>query len=431
MKQPKVSVIVPVYKTQRFLKKCLESILCQTLKDIEVIVVDEGDMDECRSIIDYFESVDKRVIAPHTKNGGYGASCNKGIEMAKGEYIAIVESDDFIEPSMYEELYEYAKKVNADVVKSPYYEYFDELDGERDVKRVCAYGDYITSSVPDGRTFSMKNFPQLLTVHASLWTGLYRTGYMREKNIRFVTAKGGAYVDVGFRIDTLVNTEKVAWYPVPFYDYRITNEDSTTNNFNLSSMISRWEEVYKKYGREEEFASVCPHLLKDEYLNTLGWIADTFILYSDEDYGRLVNLYQNVSEHDISEASSLTKVQKQKIMEFKKDPAEFKKMVQKKREIMQGLSRWQRVVSWGENGMRLSWLKKNVLLWGVMCLITSMGAFDMFPIMSAAVFLLVFLLEIVSLTGVVVFYVLKVLAKFFRRDRYLTEVRLREMGLMG
>ena len=114
---PKVSVIVPVFKVERYLAQCLNSIVNQTLEEIEIIIVDEGLEDRCREIIDFYEKTDPRVVAPHKNNGGYGASCNLGMEMAKGEYIAIVESDDWVESEMYEEMYKYAKALDADVVK--------------------------------------------------------------------------------------------------------------------------------------------------------------------------------------------------------------------------------------------------------------------------------------------------------------------------
>lgn len=110
-KQPKISVIVPIYKVEKYLVQCIDSILNQTLKDIEVILVDEGDRDACRFIIDHYEQNDKRVKAIHEKNGGYGASVNKGMEIAVGEYISIIESDDFIEPTMYEEMYKKLKNL--------------------------------------------------------------------------------------------------------------------------------------------------------------------------------------------------------------------------------------------------------------------------------------------------------------------------------
>lgn len=146
-KQPKVSVIVPIYKVERYLCQCIDSILAQTLKDIEVILVDEGDLDACRAICDMYEfgaKKDSRIRTIHEKSGGYGASVNKGFYIAQGEYISIIESDDFIKPTMYEEMYNYAKKLGADVVKTPYYEYWDKTKSspknETDL-RICQHVD--------------------------------------------------------------------------------------------------------------------------------------------------------------------------------------------------------------------------------------------------------------------------------------------------
>ena len=116
-KQIKVSIIVPIYKVEKYLVQCIDSIINQTLKDIEIILVDEGDKDACRYIIDHYEQTDDRVVAIHKKNGGYGASVNNGIDIARGEYIGIVESDDFIKAEMFEELYKYAHKLTLTLLK--------------------------------------------------------------------------------------------------------------------------------------------------------------------------------------------------------------------------------------------------------------------------------------------------------------------------
>ena len=150
-KNPKVTVIVPVFKVERYLAQCLNSIINQTMEDIEIIIVDEGLQDRCREIIDYYESIDPRIIAPHYKNGGYGASCNLGIQMSKGEYLIIVESDDFVDPEMCEEMYAYAKSLNADVVKVPYKEYYS--NGEF---HDCVYRNYMRERTPLKACFSVK-----------------------------------------------------------------------------------------------------------------------------------------------------------------------------------------------------------------------------------------------------------------------------------
>ena len=97
---PKVSVVVPIYGVEKYLRECVDSILAQTLKDIEVILVDDGSPDGCSAIVDEYAAKDPRVVAVHQPNGGYGRAVNNGIELAKGEYIGIVESDDWIEPTM-------------------------------------------------------------------------------------------------------------------------------------------------------------------------------------------------------------------------------------------------------------------------------------------------------------------------------------------
>ena len=309
--QPKVSVIVPIYKVEKYLVQCLDSIVNQTLKDIEIILVDEGDMDACRYIIDHYEQTDPRVIAIHEKNGGYGASVNKGFDIAKGEYISIIESDDFIDYRMFEEMYNYAKKLDADVVKTPYYEYWSKKDNKKDVRQICNYAKYITKSSPVNKTFSILDYPQQMSVHASLWSGLYKTSYIKEQNIRFVEAKGGAYVDVGFRIDTLLRTNKIAWLNKPFYNYRIDAEGSTTNNFNLTAMLQRWKEAHQSFCEfypPEYYTIVGPYLFIDEYLNTVG---QCFNFYpTEEQFKALQENLLFVQDYIIEASPVLTLAQK-------------------------------------------------------------------------------------------------------------------------
>lgn len=316
--EPKISVIVPVYKVDRYLTQCIDSIVNQSMKDIEIIIVDEGDQDRCREIIDYYESIDSRIIAPHQKNGGYGASCNLGIRMAKGKYISIIESDDFIEEDMYEIMYNYAEMLDADVVKTPYYEYFS--NGE---KRDCNYRKYLAESLPKDKLFSMKQYGQLLEVHASLWSGLYRTEYMHKKGIQFVEAKGAAYVDVGFRIDTLINTDKVAWLDEPFYNYRIDSVDSSTNNFKIKPMIERWHEehLFFESMKEDYDKYYGPRLIIDEYYNTIGYYRVMDI--SDEDTSGILENMKYVSDEMVMNSPCLSWQQKKDIIDFKNKTKKF------------------------------------------------------------------------------------------------------------
>lgn len=113
---PKVSVIVPVYKTEKFLAKCVESILNQTYGDLELLLVDDGSPDRCPQICDEFATRDPRIRVIHKENGGVSSARNAGLDAAKGEYIAFVDSDDHIEPDMYEQMMMKAAEHNCDVV---------------------------------------------------------------------------------------------------------------------------------------------------------------------------------------------------------------------------------------------------------------------------------------------------------------------------
>lgn len=339
---PKVSVIVPVYKVDKYLTECLNSIVNQTMEEIEIIIIDEGDHDRCREIIDFFAQNDPRIVAPHQKNGGYGASCNLGIQMARGEYLAIVESDDYIEPEMYEEMYDYAKALDADVVKTPYSECFS--NGE---KRDCSYRRWVTSTCPQNMCFSVEQFNALLAVHASLWSGIYRTSYMKNKNIGFIKAKGGAYVDVGFRIDTLINTEKIAWLDKPFYNYRIDSEGSTTNNFRIDPMLDRWAEVHShlNFNGQDSYNKFYGNaLIIDEYLNTIGWL--DLIDVSDAELNKMSQIYENISENLVNNSNVLNSHQKNNILQFKKNPQSYYRQKRRLRRIKKLLHQCSSLIQW-------------------------------------------------------------------------------------
>lgn len=115
---PLISVIMPTYKVEEYLPQCLESVMNQDFQDIEIIPVDDGSPDSCGAIIDNYASQDERIHPIHQKNGGYGKAVNAGMAKASGKYIAIVETDDYIEPDMLSSLYRVAEKYQASVVKA-------------------------------------------------------------------------------------------------------------------------------------------------------------------------------------------------------------------------------------------------------------------------------------------------------------------------
>ena len=147
----KVSIVVPIYNVERYLAQCLDSIIAQTLQDIEIICVNDGSTDSSAEIIDSYAQKDPRIRVITKQNTGYGNSMNIGFDAAQGEYVGIVESDDYADKEMFETLYRIAKGNDLDVVKSGYYFYYS-IPKERNEKQEIA------SSILCNQTFCPTTF---------------------------------------------------------------------------------------------------------------------------------------------------------------------------------------------------------------------------------------------------------------------------------
>lgn len=136
--QPKISVIVPVYKVENFLDRCVESIVGQTYENLEIILVDDGSPDNCPSMCDKWAEKDRRIKVIHKENGGVSSARNAALDIVSGDYIGFVDSDDWIDPGMYEFLYENSQKYDADISYcGTFYNYEDDTQ--------VAIGDYYLS----------------------------------------------------------------------------------------------------------------------------------------------------------------------------------------------------------------------------------------------------------------------------------------------
>ena len=161
---PKVSIVVPVYNVEKYLRECLDSLLAQKLKDIEIIVVNDGSTDSSADIAAEYAARDSRVRLISKENEGYGKTMNRGFSEARGEYVGIVESDDFADPRMFKDMYKFAKKHDLDLVKANYYEHSDAGDVFQEPFAGFAY-----KTVFDPRVDQ-----RALTVLPIIWSALYR-----------------------------------------------------------------------------------------------------------------------------------------------------------------------------------------------------------------------------------------------------------------
>lgn len=216
----KVSVIVPVYNVEPYLPVCMDSILAQTLKEIEIICVDDGSTDGSGAILDGYAMKDSRVRVFHRENGGYGKAVNAGIDAARGEYIGIVESDDKILPSMYEKLYRAAREHGLDLAKSDCIFWWEAMDYAYEHHKEYLepfYGRVLDASCR--RTF----FLFLMNI----WSGIYKREFLEKCQIRCNETAGASYQDNGFWMQTMCLAERAMWLKEAFYLYRQDNPSSS------------------------------------------------------------------------------------------------------------------------------------------------------------------------------------------------------------
>lgn len=222
----KVSVLVPIYNVEKYLGKCLQSLTAQTLQDIEILCINDGSTDSSRMILETFKQNDPRIKIIDKPNTGYGNSMNIGLNNAKGKYIAIVESDDYIEPDMMEQLYEKAEKNHLEVIKSNCYFYSEELGESRN--------QYI--HIFDDMTLQEELSPleryQLFFKMQTIWSALYGKEFLENNNIHFNETPGASYQDVSFAFQVYACAQKVMLIPDAYYHYRVDNLNSSVKSPN-------------------------------------------------------------------------------------------------------------------------------------------------------------------------------------------------------
>ena len=221
--RPKVSIIMPSLNVAPFIRQCMDSVVTQTLKEIEIFCVDAGSTDGTLEILREYEQKDKRirVIVSDKKSMGY--QYNLGIEASTGEYIGMVETDDWIEPDTFACLYEAAHKENADIVGANHFEYFTKpkvLNKPFENLRNCPYEE----------TFSVKTNLSPFPIRPLMWSAIYRRAFLTENGIRFNETPGASYQDMSFHFMVLTVAKSVYFLNKYFYHYRKDNETSSVNS---------------------------------------------------------------------------------------------------------------------------------------------------------------------------------------------------------
>lgn len=241
--RPLISVIVPIYNAESYLDQCLDSIEGQTYRKLEIICLNDGSTDNSLGIMKRHAEEDARIIVIDKHNQGYGATCNRGLREAHGEYLSIVEPDDWIEASMYAAMVAQIAlfRQPIDVVKTPYWRIWMP-DTPQQRKLNCSYRNRVH---PPSQPFTIEDAAHLLTHHPSIWSAIYRASFLREHGIRFKEIPGAGWADNPFLIETLCQAEAIAYLDEPFYCYREETPEKS-RAFALSNTLlplERWSDM--------------------------------------------------------------------------------------------------------------------------------------------------------------------------------------------
>lgn len=236
MNKKDISIIVPIYNAEKYLNKCIDSIINQSKKELEIILINDGSTDNSETIIKKYN--DKRIKYFKNKNQGIGKTRNFGIEKATGKYIMFLDSDDFLELNACEKMFEKAEKDKLDIVICDYYRYFD--NGKKEEVKL-----------PNFKNSSLKDNPNIICEHLSPWAKIYKTDLLKNNNIKFV--ENLKYEDAPFVIEALDCAKKIGKVNLPLNYYVIHEKSETTVRDERVFDIIKIIDIIRKYTKSKKY----------------------------------------------------------------------------------------------------------------------------------------------------------------------------------
>jgi len=245
LEQIKISVIIPFYNVEEYVKECLDSVLNQAIKEIEVICIDDGSTDGTLDILKDYEKNDPRIVLKQQKNSGPSVARNLGLSLAKGEYISFVDSDDVLAPGAYETTYTLAKKTGADLVHFNGGVIFEDEEIKEQFSHRFKENSYIRTGYEE--VFSKKSPLDGPTMFAAMyptddhrvviWLYLYKNSFIREHQFRFV--EGIYNADDEFFFKTVMSAKRVEYLEKVLYYRRVRCGSITTTKIGRNNAVSR------------------------------------------------------------------------------------------------------------------------------------------------------------------------------------------------
>lgn len=304
----KVSIVVPVCNVEKYLRQCLDSIAAQTLKDIEVIIVNDGSKDSSGDICDEYVAKDPRFSVIHKPNSGYGSSMNIGFSACTGEYIGIIESDDYADEEMFEDLYNTAVKNDSDVVKSNFYFYYSAIEDKNEFGEVmprwlCGWNFCPTTDLKG------MNEVRFWNAKPSIWSAIYKRSFIEDiirnnnageaimngcvvKNqkgerviektkVIFNETPGASYQDASFSFKVWASAKRAFCIYAAYLHYRQDNANSSVNNpGKVYCVCDEYDEMTRFLNENEELQHLFPLMNRmrfDSYMWNMSRISEEFV----------------------------------------------------------------------------------------------------------------------------------------------------------
>lgn len=243
--EPLLSVLVPIYNVERYLRECLESLAGQTFGDFEALLLNDGSTDGSASIAREFAEADARFKLVDKPNTGYGATLNQGLELARGSYIAFLESDDKLYPEALARLSTAAVAFDADLVRGTFSLWWSE-EGRTEEQH-----PYDADLI--GRPLDAREDRRLFLYKSAIWSGIYRRSMLQENDIRFLETPGASYQDTSFAFKTYAASARAVFIDDPIIFYRQDNEASSVRSRGkVYAVQGEFDEIDRWLSRRED-----------------------------------------------------------------------------------------------------------------------------------------------------------------------------------
>lgn len=282
----KVSILIPVYNTEKYLRKCLDSVVNQSLQDIEIIITNDGSKDGSQNIIEEYANKDKRIKYSIQENRGLGATRNKGLELAKGEYIAFLDSDDWVDKNYYRTMYEMAIKENSDLVISSY----------------CIENNYVNKSKRIKCEYKNKEeyFNDLLKgkVAGFSWNKLYKKSLIKDNKLVFpLRGELENVEDQYFSIRCIYKSNKVSFVNSEDIHYRINNNSIVRKYQNnlANDIINLYNKNFILLKNNKNYIK---NINQNFVINIINIINNEFKITCKKSFKEKLSLIQEIGKND-------------------------------------------------------------------------------------------------------------------------------------